>query len=105
MLNTFFHRTRSRVFVTGSHLLAILLGYRRRARQNANQLLYRTESVRLPDIPAALQGVRLLFLTDPHIGGNIDARATQISLGIQTLLAGSTPLKTLVLHGGDFICD
>jgi predicted MPP superfamily phosphohydrolase len=114
MINRFFggvsekispNTLRSILFKRGSRILAVLLGYQKRARKNANQLLYRTEPVNLPDIPAALRGVRLLFLTDPHIGGTIDTRATQISREIQTLLAGGTPEKTIILHGGDFVCE
>ena len=50
-----------------------------------------------------LQWVSLLFLTDPHIGWNIDGMAEHISEGIHTLLGLTEPKKTFILHGGDFV--
>jgi len=49
------------------------------------------------------EGVSLLFLTDPHIGGSIDHIAAQTAHGIQMLLASARKETTLVLHGGDFV--
>lgn len=49
--------------------------------------------------------MKILFLTDPHIGGNIDTLATEISTHIHTLLEDAHPEKTLVVHGGDFVCS
>ncbi len=43
-----------------------------RARANAAGFSYRNESIPLQSIPEELHGVQLLFLTDPHIGGNIE---------------------------------
>lgn len=99
------HRARSLLFKTGSQILMILLGYRGRAHRNAHHLTYRIEPVHLLGIPTALQWTHLLFLTDPHIGGNIDTQVADISREIQSLLTGSLPEKTLILHGGDFVCE
>lgn len=55
--------------------------------------------------PDALRGVKLLFLTDAHIGGNIDPIAREISSHIQLLLEDAHPEKTLIFHGGDFVCS
>ncbi len=100
-----FHKSLSVILKTGSHALATFLGYRKRAKKNANTLSYRTESLDFFDVSESLRGVSLLFLTDPHIGGNIDALATEISRHIHTLLGDAHPEKTLVLHGGDFVCS
>ena len=67
-------------------------------------MVYKTEKIPLEGLPNSLQGVSLLYLTDPHIGGNIDTMAEEVSLGIHTLLKKTFPEKTLILHGGDFIC-
>lgn len=45
-----------------------------------------------------------MYLTDPHVGGNIDSMVEDVSLGIHALIKQSKPEKTLILHGGDFIC-
>ena len=73
-------------------------------KNNANKMLFRKEQVKLHHIPSELAGVSFLFLTDPHIGGNIDAIASEVSAGIHTLLQSHDPRKTFILHGGDFIC-
>lgn len=52
-----------------------------------------------------MRGVKILFLTDPHIGGSIDSVAIEISTHIHILLEDAHPEKTLVLHGGDFVCS
>ncbi len=75
-----------------------------RARANAAGFSYRNESIPLQSIPEELHGVQLLSLTDPHIGGNIDSLAAEIHRNTKKLLEHSDPEKTLVLHGGDFIC-
>ncbi len=66
---------------------------------------YRHEQCHLSGLPDALRDVKILFLTDPHIGGNIDTIATEVATHIQLLLEGTDPHKTLVLHGGDFVCS
>ncbi len=66
---------------------------------------YRQESCDFPGLPDVLKGVKLLFLTDAHIGGNIDTVATEISTQIHVLLDGADPHKTIILHGGDFVCS
>lgn len=63
-----FQKSRSIILKVGSHILAIVLGYKKRAKQNARNLSYRTESLDFFDVPKSLRGVSLLFLTDPHIG-------------------------------------
>jgi hypothetical protein len=100
-----FQKSRCINLKTGSHILAVLLGYKKRAKQNASRLSYRIESLDFFDVPESLRGVSLLFLTDPHIGGNIDILAENISLQMHTLLDGVDPQKTIILHGGDFICE
>ncbi len=75
-----------------------------RARANAAGFSYRQEKISLKNIPEVLHDVHLLFLTDPHIGGNIDSLALEINNNTRQLLEHSDPAKTLILHGGDFIC-
>lgn len=67
-------------------------------------MLYKTEKIPLENLPDSLRGLSLLYLTDSHIGGNIDTMAEEVSSGIHTLLKKTLPEKTLILHGGDFIC-
>ncbi len=66
---------------------------------------YRQENCDFSGFPDALKGVKLLFLTDPHVGGNIDTIATEVATQIHILLDGADPQKTIVLHGGDFVCS
>lgn len=66
---------------------------------------YRQELCDFDGFPEALRGVKILFLTDAHIGGNIDTLATEISTQIHILLDGADPQKTIILHGGDFVCS
>ena len=47
----------------------------KRGRKNAEKMQFKTEKIELRDIPSALQGTSFLFMTDPHIGGNIDDMA------------------------------
>lgn len=56
------------------------------------------------NVPGDLKDMSLLFLTDPHIGGSIDEIVPEVTEGMKNLLEGSDPRKTLILHGGDFIC-
>ena len=65
---------------------------------------FKTEKVDLSGIPSALQDTSFLFMTDPHIGGNIDDIAPSVSEGIRWLLHGRETDRTFILHGGDFIC-
>jgi hypothetical protein len=67
-------------------------------------MVYKTEKIPLENLPNSLQGLSLMYLTDPHIGGNIDTMAEEVSLGIHGMLKKTLPQKTLILHGGDFIC-
>jgi len=80
-------------------------GKRKKIQSGVNSLSYRTEHCDFSDIPEVLRDVKILFLTDPHIGGNIDGIATEISTHIHTLLDDAHPEKTLVVHGGDFVCS
>lgn len=73
------------------------------AHNNANQIQYIHEGIPLR-VPEALSGLRMVFLTDPHIGGNIDMLAADISTQLHILLSGWTPQNTLILHGGDWVC-
>lgn len=75
------------------------------AHQNAQKVLFRRESLRLSGISPKLTGLRILYGTDHHIGGNVNGIATQVSAGTQALLDGSTPENTIVLHGGDFVSE
>lgn len=83
----------------------VISGKKKEAQQAANTLQYRREHCDFSDLPKALQDVKILFLTDPHIGGNIDTLAPEISKNIHTLLETSHPDKTIILHGGDFVCS
>ncbi len=76
----------------------------KRGRKNAATMLYKTEKIPLENLPSSLRGLSLLYLTDPHIGGNVDAMVEEVSLGIHALLKKTHPERTLILHGGDFIC-
>jgi hypothetical protein len=76
----------------------------KRGRKNAATMIYKTEKIPLENLPDSLQGLSLVYLTDPHIGGNIDTMAEEVSLGIHSMLKKTLPEKTLILHGGDFIC-
>lgn len=76
----------------------------KRGRKNAATMLYRKEQIQLENLPSSLQGLSLLFLTDPHIGGNIDTMVEKVSQGIHSLIQDTDPDKTIILHGGDFIC-
>lgn len=67
----------------------------------ANGILYRQEAINL-GVPE-LDGFTILFPTDVHIGGNVNALARQVGLGMNALLNGATPRDTVVIHGGDFV--
>jgi predicted MPP superfamily phosphohydrolase len=43
-------------------------------------------------------------LADPHIGGSIDAIVPEVVEGMNILLQDTNAQKTLIMHGGDFIC-
>lgn len=58
-----------------------LLG--KRGKKNAKLMQFKTEKVDLSGIPSALQDTSFLFMTDPHIGGNIDDIAPSVSEGIR----------------------
>lgn len=73
-------------------------------RKNAKKMQFRTEPVGLHSIPESLRGSSFLFMTDPHIGGNIDEIAHHVSDGIRGMLRAADAEKTFILHGGDFIC-
>lgn len=66
-------------------------------------MTFRHEKVLLSGIPEALRGVSLLFLTDPHIGGDIDRRIHKISTGLDAFLSLHQTDKMFVCHGGDFM--
>ena len=70
--------------------------------QNTKKMFFHTEEIPL-DVPRGLRGTTLLFLTDPHIGGSIDAIIPEVNAGMKQLLMDTDPTKTLILHGGDFI--
>lgn len=98
-------RSKSLILKIGCEVLLVLCGHKNKAKNGASSLQYKTLQCDLADIPEALRGVKLLFLTDPHIGGNIDAIAAETSTHIHTLLADAHPEKTIILHGGDFVCS
>jgi predicted MPP superfamily phosphohydrolase len=67
----------------------------------ANSISYRQESINM-GVPE-LDGFKILFPTDVHIGGNINAIARQVGLGMHTLLDGAHSKNTVIIHGGDFV--
>jgi len=81
-----------------------MFGARKQAKRNAQKIIYKTEKLHFSYVPPALRGTHLLFLTDMHIGGDIDEIATQISVDIRTVLKYANTEKTIILHGGDFVC-
>jgi len=100
-----FGRAKALILRVGCDVCLTLTGQKSTAKKSAHALWYRQETCDLDGLPEALQGVKILFLTDPHIGGNIDTLATDISTHIHILLEDAHPEKTLVLHGGDFVCS
>lgn len=70
----------------------------KRGKKNAKKMFFHTQKIPL-DVTPQLQGMSLLFLTDPHIGGSIDAMVPEVTEGITNLLQNTDPGKTLVLHG------
>jgi predicted MPP superfamily phosphohydrolase len=50
-----------------------------------------------------LDGFKILFPTDVHMGGNVNALARQVGLGMDALLDGAQPKNTVIIHGGDFV--
>lgn len=98
-------KTQALVLKIACELLMVISGKKKEAQQAANTLQYRTEHCDFSDLPKALQDVKILFLTDPHIGGNIDTLASEISKNIHILLETSHPNKTMIVHGGDFVCS
>lgn len=72
------------------------------SRHRASHIHFRREPVRFFGLHG-FEWLSFLFLTDPHIGGSIDAIAAQTSHGIQMLLASAKKENTIVLHGGDFM--
>lgn len=69
--------------------------------REAGNVFYRNEHVDM-GVPE-LNGFRLLFPTDVHIGWNINTIAREVGLSIHALLDASTPENTVVFHGGDFV--
>ncbi len=100
-----FVRIRSLILKVGCEVCLTLTGQKKKAKKCAQSIQYRQESCDFSGLPDALRGVKLLFLSDPHIGGNIDMIATDISTHIHLLLDGANPRKIVVLHGGDFVCS
>ncbi len=74
----------------------------RQAHTNAWDIQYRHEKIPLT-LPPELARMKILFLTDPHIGGNIGAIAYDVGLKTRSLLEGDDPTETIILHGGDFV--
>jgi|GEM_PF-2744176 len=103
--DTLFERTKTLLLKVGCEVFLTLFGQKQKARTSAKSLHYRQEACHFTDLPEALRGFKILFLTDPHIGGNIDTIATEISIEIHCLLDGCDVRKTIVLHGGDFVCS
>lgn len=70
---------------------------------NAEHPLFSEEKIPLM-LPEELRWMTILFPTDIHINGNIDSMAKTVGMKMNLLLSGSDPEKTLILHGGDFVC-
>jgi predicted MPP superfamily phosphohydrolase len=98
-------QSKALILKIGCEVFLVLSGRKNKAQKEAHALQYRTEVCDFEHIPEALRGVKILFLTDAHIGGNIDIIATEISTQIHVLLDGADPHKTIILHGGDFVCS
>ena len=94
-----FWRSKMRVLkiFVGTFSLTPLVG--RRGKNNAKKMLFRQEKISLLHVPRALSGTSFLFLTDPHIGGNIDRMTGEVAHGIARLLKGRKKEKTFILHG------
>jgi predicted MPP superfamily phosphohydrolase len=78
---------------------AALLAHRARYSAPYAPVLERVE-IALPPAARAMAGMRVGFLTDPHIGPAITAEDVERAL---RLLAAAEP--DLLLYGGDYICD
>lgn len=77
-------------------------GIGKKSKHRASHIHFRREPVKFFWLHG-FEGLSFLFLTDPHIGGSIDAIAGQTSHGIQMLLTNATKENLIVLHGGDFM--
>jgi predicted MPP superfamily phosphohydrolase len=100
-----YQRIRALILKVWCEVCLTLTGQKEKAKKCAQSMQFREESCDFLGLPDTLQGVKLLFLTDAHIGGNIDTVAAEISTHIHVLLGDARPKKTLVLHGGDFVCS
>ncbi len=70
----------------------------RKGRKNAKNIHLRKEKVHSN---TTIPELGILFMTDAHIGGNIDN--IDISGKLQTFLTQNKTETTLILHGGDLV--
>lgn len=101
-MNRFLRHMKVMVLLAAMRVFARLPGIGKQSRSHASQIVFRREPVRFFGL-SGFEGISLLYLTDPHIGGNIDAIAHETSHAIQMLLANAAKETTIVLHGGDFM--
>ena len=95
-------RTRRRILQAALWFVTWWSGLLYRANSNARNIQFRQEKIPwLP--PQELQWMKILFLTDPHIGGNIDNIADEVGRKTHSLLEGHDPKKIIILHGWDFV--
>jgi uncharacterized protein len=66
----------------------------------ANNLVLERKQVRLPKLPNAFDGFRIVLLADLHL-----YPFTTTSLVRRTVEISNAPKPDLVLLGGDFVCD
>jgi predicted MPP superfamily phosphohydrolase len=104
LLPGFFHvESRWSVHAVIRHGLR-LAGLYRRARRNARRLVCREHEVRLPGLPKALDGLRLLQISDPHVDHGPDFPA-QLIEGVRRIgfdvcvLTGDYRTRTFGAHG------
>lgn len=97
-----FRKIKSITLLWWLRVFALIPGIGKKARRRASHIHFRHEPVKFFWLQG-FEGISLLFLTDPHIGGSIDHIAAQTAHGIQMLLASAKKETTIVLHGGDFV--
>lgn len=98
----FLRRVKHAVLVCAIQPLKRAPYFGKRFRHNASAVHFRREPIKFFGFHG-FEGVSFLFISDLHIGGNIDHIADHISQGIHGLLKHAHSEHTYVLHGGDFI--
>lgn len=97
-----FRHTKHTILVVSMKVFSLIPVVGSVAKKRASHIHFRREPVKFFGLHG-FEWLSFLFLTDPHIGGSIDAIAGETAHGIWKLLTGISRENTVVLHGGDFI--